>query len=59
MPFFFARGRFNTQPPEGGWASGKLWYLTLVRFNTQPPEGGWTGLMLDLCGDDVFQHTAA
>ncbi len=32
---------FNTQPPEGGWAS--RWTDDVFRqsFNTQPPEGGW------------------
>ena len=35
-------GRFNTQPPEGGWRPS-LWILCRCRnrFNTQPPEGGW------------------
>ena len=33
--------RFNTQPPEGGWARGQTSQRPPARFNTQPPEGGW------------------
>ena len=33
--------RFNTQPPEGGWATRISTCFQTVRFNTQPPEGGW------------------
>ena len=34
-------GRFNSQPPEGGWTRrvGVRWYRS--SFNSQPPEGGW------------------
>ena len=32
---------FNTQPPEGGWASMNVSSLQDCCFNTQPPEGGW------------------
>ena len=32
---------FNTQPPEGGWASRCFPTLPAICFNTQPPEGGW------------------
>ena len=32
---------FNTQPPEGGWASAIAIGLGVGGFNTQPPEGGW------------------
>ena len=34
-------GRFNTQPPEGGWAVIRFVPIPLPCFNTQPPEGGW------------------
>ena len=34
-------GGFNTQPPEGGWASIPIMHLPVHCFNTQPPEGGW------------------
>ncbi len=34
-------GCFNTQPPEGGWASSSFTFRTVFSFNTQPPEGGW------------------
>ena len=33
--------RFNTQPPEGGWADRATDFTIAVCFNTQPPEGGW------------------
>ena len=33
--------RFNTQPPEGGWALHAKRKTSNCRFNTQPPEGGW------------------
>ena len=33
---------FNTQPPEGGWASEKPLTNSMMSFNTQPPEGGWS-----------------
>ena len=33
--------RFNTQPPEGGWASSAASAISTMCFNTQPPEGGW------------------
>ena len=32
---------FNTQPPEGGWASFRMKQIKSNSFNTQPPEGGW------------------
>ena len=31
---------FNTQPPEGGWASLSMFTIGTKSFNTQPPEGG-------------------
>ena len=34
-------GRFNTQPPEGGWPMGIERVPFVQGFNTQPPEGGW------------------
>ena len=34
--------RFNSQPPEGGWAASKNVFRTIKCFNSQPPEGGWT-----------------
>ena len=34
--------RFNTQPPEGGWAIVLRRPARILGFNTQPPEGGWT-----------------
>ena len=33
--------RFNTQPPEGGWAHTNMSFTAAKSFNTQPPEGGW------------------
>ena len=33
--------RFNSQPPEGGWAIAEIVFLAIRRFNSQPPEGGW------------------
>ena len=35
------RDRFNTQPPEGGWAQSAVNIARHMGFNTQPPEGGW------------------
>ena len=37
----FTRYRFNTQPPEGGWALPTPAPTSTGCFNTQPPEGGW------------------
>ena len=34
--------RFNTQPPEGGWAVKTAFLCRFRCFNTQPPEGGWS-----------------
>ena len=53
------RRRFNTQPPEGGWAWS--WCRTAHRtgFNTQPPEGGWDNVIRNLRSLRSFQHTAA
>ena len=34
-------GRFNTQPPEGGWIFVPHVNFFISCFNTQPPEGGW------------------
>ena len=34
-------GRFNTQPPEGGWVIYIFLSIKYFSFNTQPPEGGW------------------
>ena len=34
-------GRFNTQPPEGGWLLRRRHFALKDGFNTQPPEGGW------------------
>ena len=36
-----AKARFNTQPPEGGWALVSTHRRRSGCFNTQPPEGGW------------------
>ena len=33
--------RFNSQPPEGGWASVNKVSSSISSFNSQPPEGGW------------------
>ena len=48
------RQRFNTQPPEGGWARRGGVSARCRRFNTQPPEGGWAlpGVAAD--GDICF-----
>ncbi len=32
---------FNSQPPEGGWASKTAPIAPFICFNSQPPEGGW------------------
>ena len=32
---------FNSQPPEGGWASVNSVNSSINSFNSQPPEGGW------------------
>ena len=50
---------FNTQPPEGGWASRQIWRHRADCFNTQPPEGGWTLSIFFVSIIRVFQHTAA
>ena len=34
-------GRFNSQPPEGGWVDLRHDYPFNLGFNSQPPEGGW------------------
>ena len=54
-----ATWRFNTQPPEGGWAreAAKVGYLHC--FNTQPPEGGWRSDTETRLCEVPFQHTAA
>ena len=50
---------FNTQPPEGGWATTAHTARVRRRFNTQPPEGGWLlGGWRPSC-NGLFQHTAA
>ena len=38
------RARFNSQPPEGGWADTGAPTLAKDGFNSQPPEGGWARL---------------
>ena len=38
---FLSFHSFNTQPPEGGWASSTAIASATACFNTQPPEGGW------------------
>ena len=53
------QGRFNTQPPEGGWSEYQADRRLFVRFNTQPPEGGWISDCLPRISDRMFQHTAA
>ena len=35
-------GRFNSQPPEGGWVSRASRICRHTGFNSQPPEGGWS-----------------
>ena len=32
---------FNSQPPEGGWATTPDSGMQGGGFNSQPPEGGW------------------
>ena len=51
--------RFNTQPPEGGWAINAPRLVLHGGFNTQPPEGGWNKLLHSVCLNCQFQHTAA
>ena len=49
---------FNTQPPEGGWASAHAPRVLPNRFNTQPPEGGWTSQMPSIVEQhDVSTHS--
>ena len=55
----FDHPRFNTQPPEGGWARPVVRFKPKWSFNTQPPEGGWAALRLPTCIFLRFQHTAA
>ena len=50
---------FNTQPPEGGWATADLPMPPLPCFNTQPPEGGWDANSNGINDSWEFQHTAA
>ncbi len=38
---FHINDSFNTQPPEGGWATTSTSNAMINSFNTQPPEGGW------------------
>ena len=38
-------GRFNTQPPEGGWGRRSQLCSRVRSFNTQPPEGGWPAVI--------------
>ena len=52
--------RFNSQPPEGGWARYSFTSLANACFNSQPPEGGWPVGYLAADGTAVlFQLTAA
>ena len=51
--------RFNTQPPEGGWAVKTAFLCRFRCFNTQPPEGGWLSLVQVRLPHTRFQHTAA
>ena len=37
-------GRFNTQPPKGGWKNRQSRFKADSSFNTQPPKGGWVCL---------------
>ena len=46
--------RFNTQPPEGGWADRTFGLIFDKRFNTQPPEGGWKTMAVLLCRTNGF-----
>ena len=50
---------FNTQPPEGGWASAFSRGFSSNSFNTQPPEGGWYWHTSNYPYPHEFQHTAA
>ena len=51
--------RFNTQPPEGGWAKKIEFTSVKLCFNTQPPEGGWSCWYEEAVSGTKFQHTAA
>ena len=53
LPF----GRFNTQPPEGGWSGVLCMKKVIWSFNTQPPEGGWAVLKAVLEMDVVSTHS--
>ena len=55
----FKRPRFNTQPPEGGWAVTGNIRIKAHSFNTQPPEGGWPYRQRARHRKHGFQHTAA
>ncbi|EFC88657.1 hypothetical protein NEIMUCOT_04706 [Neisseria mucosa ATCC 25996] len=47
--------RFNTQPPEGGWAHVlHIVPIGWVCFNTQPPEGGWARSIVARSSDFGF-----
>ena len=54
-----ANGRFNTQPPEGGWRKHLYRPSSQQGFNTQPPEGGWARENFGFDLIPMFQHTAA
>ena len=49
--------RFNTQPPEGGWAARQADDFVDGGFNTQPPEGGWIVFNSLLCVFGVSTHS--
>ena len=51
--------RFNSQPPEGGWASGSRCPALYSSFNSQPPEGGWYFTIIGIIRPQTFQLTAA
>ena len=51
------RRRFNTQPPEGGWAKPKTSAAPSRCFNTQPPKGGWLAVKLELGCSNVSTHS--
>ena len=51
------RNSFNTQPPEGGWATPSQPPAPRCGFNTQPPEGGWVFKFAPFDFDKVSTHS--
>ena len=50
---------FNTQPPEGGWASDGLYFASTIRFQHTAARRRLGAGQSDRLGIVMFQHTAA